>query len=96
MRGWRMKLPVILIAISALVYAGDGIVLGIRKSQGLVQASIVVNITYVIHQKNGKLEYLFDPPKAVPCANSLFPHEGQPACWWLARHTDQQKEITAN
>jgi len=96
MRGWRVRLLVVVIATCALVYAGDGIVLKIREGKGSAQGSMVVNSSYVVHQKSGKLEYLFDPPQTMPCTNSLFPHYGKPACWWLARHTDQQKEITAN
>jgi len=87
---------VTVVAICALVYAGDWITLKVRESKGTAQGSVVVNNSYVIHQKSGKLEYLFDPPQRVSCANSLFPHYGQPACWWLASHTQQQKEITGN
>jgi hypothetical protein len=96
MRVSWLRLLVAVVATCALVYAGDEIVLKIRESKGSAQGSMVVNNSYVVHQKSGKLEYLFDPPQTMPCANSLFPHYGQPACWWLARHTDQQKEITAN
>jgi len=96
MRGWCLRMLVTVIATCALLYAGDQVALKVRESKGTAQGSFVVNNSYVIHQKGGKLEYLFDPPQTVSCVNSLFPHSGQPACWWLARHTQQQKEITAN
>jgi hypothetical protein len=91
---WGLKMLVALIAISALVYVADWIVLQARS--GSAHGSIVVNNSYVIHQKNGKMEYLYDPPQPTPCVRSLFPHQSQTACWWLARHTEPQKDITAN
>jgi hypothetical protein len=43
-----------------------------------------------VGEKGGKVEYFFNPPQPTPCVRALFPHESQPACWWLARHSDQQ------
>jgi len=40
--------------------------------------------------KNGKTEYTFDPPVPQECVNSLFPHFGDPPCWYLSRHKRQQ------
>jgi hypothetical protein len=40
--------------------------------------------------KDGKTQYAFDPPGPQECVNSLFPHLGDPPCWYLTRHTKQQ------
>lgn len=94
MRHWCFRMLVALVACAALVYVADWIVLQARSDSA--HGSLVVNNAYVIHQKNGKVEFLYDPPQDTPCVRSLFPHQSEPACWWLARHTDQQKDITAN
>ncbi len=96
MRRWYGKTLAALAVFSASAFLADWVVLQVRAHGGSAYATVVVNISYVIHQKNGKLEYLYDPPLAVPCVRALFPHAQQAPCWWLARHTDQQKDITAN
>jgi hypothetical protein len=85
-----------LVALSALMYVADGIALQARERRDSAHGSVVVDNSYVIHQKNGKMEYLYDPPQPTPCVRSLFPHQSQSSCWWLVRHTEQQKDITAN
>jgi hypothetical protein len=95
MRRWWVRMLVAMVATSALLYAADWGALQLRRS-GSTHGSVVVNNSFVIHQKSGKMEYLYDPPLPTPCVQSLFPHQSQPACWWLARHTEQQKDITAN
>jgi hypothetical protein len=94
MRRWFLRILATLIALSALAYAADWIVLQIRERSGSAHGSVVVDSSYVIHEKNGKLEYLYDTPQPTPCVRSLFPHEGQQPCWWLARHTEPQKVIS--
>jgi hypothetical protein len=39
--------------------------------------------------KGNKTEY--DLLGVVPetCSRSIFPQDGNPACWWLQRHTSQ-------
>lgn len=96
MRRWCLRILVALIAASALLYVADWIVLQMRERRGSAHDSVVVNFAFVIHQNSGKLQYLYDPPRPTPCVRSLFPHQSQPACWWLVRHTEQQKDITAN
>jgi hypothetical protein len=96
MRRWSLRIFVALISVFALVYVADWIVLQIRERSGSAHDSVVVDNSYVIHQKNGKMEYLYDPPQPTPCVRSLLPHQGQSACWWLVRHTEPQKDITAN
>ena len=48
---------------------------------------------YVIHEKNGKVEYQFGAPEEQPCVNSLFPHFGYAPCWYVRRHTQKQVDI---
>lgn len=46
----------------------------------------------VLH-KNGKTEFIFNPPEAQTCVHTLFPHDGYPPCWYLQRHTEQRTDI---
>jgi hypothetical protein len=55
--------------------------------------SVVVSHSYAILQKNGKTQFIFDPPQPQTCVNALFPHAGAPPCWYLARHPDQRTDI---
>lgn len=60
---------------------------------GQAYGSVVVRRYYAVAQKNGKTEFLFDPPQSWTCVNSLFPHSGYPPCWYLARHPEQRTDI---
>jgi hypothetical protein len=44
-------------------------------------------------QKNGKTEFIFNPPEAQTCVNALFPRAGYAPCWYLQRHTEQRTNI---
>lgn len=75
----------------ALVYVGDYVSLRYRiPNNRATFGSVVVQVTWVIPMKDGKTQYAFDPPAPQECVNSLFPHLGDPPCWYLNRHTKQQ------
>ncbi len=90
MRRWSLKLLMALIAFFVLAYVADWVVLRVRERSGTAHGSVVVDNADVVKEKGGKVEYFFNPPQATPCVRALFPHEDQPACWWLARHSDRQ------
>ena len=46
-----------------------------------------------VAQKNGKTEFVFNPPEPQTCANALFPRAGYAPCWYLQRHTEQRTNI---
>ncbi len=90
MRRWPMTILVMLIAIFALGYVADWVILRIHERGGSGHGSVIVDNADVVKEKGGKVEYFFNPPEPTPCVRALFPHEGQPACWWLARHSERQ------
>jgi len=90
MRRWSLRIFVALIALFAIAYVGDWGLLQLRERGGSAHSSVTVDNTDAIKEKGGKVEYFFNPPQPTPCVRALFPHEGEPACWWLARHSDQQ------
>jgi hypothetical protein len=52
--------------------------------------TVNVQTSYAVKQKDGKVEYYFNPPENQTCVRSLFPHMGYPPCWYLARKRAQQ------
>ena len=55
--------------------------------------SVVVSHYYAVLQKNGKTQFIFDPPAPETCVNALFPHSGMQPCWYLKRHPEQRTNI---
>jgi hypothetical protein len=46
-----------------------------------------------VAQKNGKTQFIFNPPAAQICVNALFPHAGYTPCWYLQKHTEPRTDI---
>ncbi len=55
--------------------------------------SVTVSHYYAVLQKNGKTQFIFDPPQDETCVNVLFPHAGLLPCWYLRRHPEQRTDI---
>lgn len=55
--------------------------------------SVVVSHYYAVQQKNGKTQFIFDPPTPQTCVNALYPHAGMQPCWYLRRHPEQRTNI---
>jgi hypothetical protein len=55
--------------------------------------SVVVSHYYAVQQKNGKTQFIFDPPAPQTCVNALYPHAGIQPCWYLRRHPEQRTNI---
>lgn len=80
-----------LLGTVAVAYVCDTVALTYRLPRNRIQyATVMVQKSYVIPMKDGKTQYSFDPPAPQECVNALFPHNGDPPCWYLSRHTKQQ------
>ena len=55
--------------------------------------SVTVDHYTAVAHKNGKAELIFDPPVPETCVHSLFPHAGDPPCWFLIRHAEQRTDL---
>jgi hypothetical protein len=55
--------------------------------------AVVVSHYYAVLQKNGKTQFIFDPPAPETCVNALYPHAGMQPCWYLRRHPEQRTNI---
>ena len=93
MQRWSSRIVLTLLAVCALAYAADWAALQLRERRGSAYGSVMVDDTQVVKEKGGKVEYYFNPPQSTACVHALFPHEGQPACWWLARHSEQVQSV---
>jgi hypothetical protein len=89
-----LGLLLLLLVAAAVAYGGDFIVFRIRLAKnGNAYGSVVVSHYYAVAQKNGKTQFIFDPPLAESCVNALFPHAGSPPCWYLRKHPEQRTDI---
>ena len=52
--------------------------------------TVTVHPYYAVPQKDQKTEFILGDANDQQCVNSLFPHMGDSACWWLTRHTGQR------
>lgn len=82
-----------LVLAAVLLYAADYLSLRYSIPSRQEFGSVMVAQSYAIPQKDRKMEYTFDPPAPQTCVNSLFPHFGDPPCWYLSRHTRQQVNV---
>jgi hypothetical protein len=84
-----------LIALVAVIYAGDYLALRLRAAYprlGSAFGSVQMVRLYAIPLKNGSTEYELDarqPEVTVPCVRALFPHLGYSACWYLRRNSQK-------
>jgi hypothetical protein len=83
-----------LIVTAALVFTVDYAVFRFRAATNRnAYGSVTVNHYYAVLQKNGKTQFIFDPPQAETCVNALFPHAGLTPCWYLRRYPEQRTNI---
>jgi hypothetical protein len=83
-----------LLSLTLLAYGMDYIVFRYRVATNRQPfGQITVSSYDAVLQKNGKTEFLFNPPEAQTCANALFPRAGFVPCWYLQRHTEQRTNI---
>jgi hypothetical protein len=82
------------IVIGCLLYAGDYLSVRLRIPNNREQfGSVEVRRYYAVPLKNRSTEYMFDQPADESCVYSLFPHFGDPPCWYLSRHPRQEIQM---
>lgn len=82
------------VGLLAIVYGADSCVFRYRlATKGQPFGSVTVDHYYTVAHKDGKAELVFDPPVQQTCVHTLFPHAGDPPCWFLSRHAEQGTDI---
>lgn len=81
-----------LVALFVLVYLADFAWYELRvvvPKLGPANGSVHRIRLLAIASKGNKIDYEIDaqrPEEDVPCSHSLFPHSGNPPCWYMIRH----------
>jgi hypothetical protein len=86
---WLFRLVLMLVILLGLLYVGDWAVLRMRISRGTAYGTVQVNQLLATPLKGNKVEYDLMGTVPVTCSRSIFPQQGDPACWWLKRHATQ-------
>lgn len=82
------------LGLTLLTYTVDYAIFRYRLATNRQPFRQITVTTYdAVAQKNGKTEFIFNPPQAQTCVNALFPRAGYPPCWYLQRHTEQRTNI---
>ena len=85
----------LVLALVAIVYAGDYAVVRLRASYprlGNAFGSVQVVRLLAIPLKNGRTEYELDalqPEVTATCVRALFPHLGYQPCWYVRRQSQK-------
>ncbi|MFZ0292848.1 MAG: hypothetical protein WAL52_04540 [Candidatus Sulfotelmatobacter sp.] len=82
-----------LTAVVSIAYALDYAVFRYRIAANKGFGQVTVTSYDAVQQKSGKTVFLFNPPQAQTCVNSLFPRAGYVPCWYLQRHPEQRTDI---
>jgi hypothetical protein len=83
-----------LLGLALFAYVVDYAVFRYRLSTNRQPFGQITVTTYdAVAQKNGKTEFIFNPPEPQTCVNALFPRSGYQPCWYLQRHTEQRTNI---
>lgn len=80
-----------LLGLTLLAYTVDYAVFRYRLSANRQPYGQFTVTSYdAVPQKNGKTQFIFNPPAQQTCVNALFPRQGYVPCWYLQRHTEQR------
>lgn len=79
-------IAVVLVALAALVYAGDFLWFEFRVHNPKPNDPLeTITFFYATGVKGGKVEVFYDQPQTQLCVHSIFPHGGCRPCWRFNR-----------
>lgn len=84
------RTALILLAVAALVYAGDYLSLRFQIPNRPQFGTVHLQPYLAVPRKDGRIEYMLDDPVDQPCVHSLFPHLGDSPCWYLERQKNKR------
>jgi hypothetical protein len=91
-----LRISVAAALLVAAAYAVDSLALHLRFfDQQARLGTVRVRRYYAVRLKNRSTSYMFDEPRDETCVHSIFPHFGDPPCWYAARHTEERIDINA-
>ena len=93
-RRFFLGVVVLALGITVLGFGVDFVVFRLRAHTSRdPYSSVVVSHYYAVPQKNGKTQFIFDPPAPETCVKTLFPHSGMRPCWYLRWHPEQRTDL---
>jgi len=85
------RIALLILVCLAVLYTGDYAWVRLRGSNAF--GTVLVKPYYAVRQKNGKPDYYFLDPQTQACVHALFPHLGDPPCWYLSGHARRRIEM---
>ena len=83
-----------LLAATAVAWVCDYGVFRLRVAMNWnAYGTVTVDHYTAVAQKNGKTQFIVDPPASQSCANSLFSHAALQPCWYLRKHPEERTDI---
>jgi hypothetical protein len=85
------RILIAFVSAAVLVYAGDFVSVRVRMvhpKPGNPFETVTALRILAIDEKGNKTEYSVDPlqpQQTAECVHALFPHNGDPPCWYLKR-----------
>jgi hypothetical protein len=85
------RILIALVLVVALMYLGDSAFVRVRMihpQPGNPFETVTALRILAIEEKGNKTEYSVDPVQSqqtAECVHALFPHHGDPPCWYLKR-----------
>jgi alkylated DNA nucleotide flippase Atl1 len=83
---WIWRVVIVLVAGFVATYLGD---LAVYRLRGSPTSTVSVSKFMSVPLKGNKIEYDYVGTADEPCSVSLFPRDGQSACWRLRRNPNQ-------
>jgi hypothetical protein len=87
--GLLSRFIVVTAVLVGVLYAVDWAVLRVRVAHGTGYGTVEIHQFLATSLKGSKTEYDLTGSFQQTCSRSIFPHDGNPACWWLQRHSSQ-------
>jgi hypothetical protein len=90
MENWKRhfgRVAIALLIVFAVLYAGDWLMLRYRLAHGTAFGSVEIDQFLATPLKGSKTEYDMVGSFQQSCVQSIFPHQGKAACWWVRRHS---------
>ena len=82
------------LALTLLAYGTDYAIFRYRLATNRQPFGQITVTRYdAVAQKNGRTQFIFNPPESQTCVHALFPRAGYVPCWYLERHTEQRTDI---
>lgn len=89
-----LGIVLVILGLAALIFMADLAIFRLRLGTNRnPYGSVIVSHYYAVLLKNGKTQFIFDPPQPWRCVNALLPHEGSWPCWYLQKHPEQRTDI---